>query len=115
MTGLKLHDSERWKHRRKPQPQPRAVSTTTLAPAAAASAPIPARTPADHARIDKWIRDRLVDWCDSCWRCRKPIIVGHAWVAVSNREVTARFHQNCHAEWRAEQEAAARQALGLDP
>jgi hypothetical protein len=24
----------------------------------------------DQARIDKWIRDRLVDWCDSCWTCR---------------------------------------------
>ena len=68
----------------------------------------------DQARIDKWIRDRLVDWRDSCWRCRKPIVVGQLWTVVSNGEVTARFHQPCHAEWLAQQEVAARRALGLD-
>ena len=28
------------------------------------------RTRRDQARIDKWIRDRLVDWRDSCWTSR---------------------------------------------
>jgi hypothetical protein len=42
MTGVKIRESDRWKHRRKPQPC----------------------TAADQARIDKWIRDRLIDWRD---------------------------------------------------
>jgi hypothetical protein len=29
-------------------------------------------------------------------------------------EATARFHQPCHAEWLAQQEGAARRAMGLD-
>jgi len=70
----------------------------------------------DQARIAKWIRDRVtVDWRDSCWRCRRPIVPGQRWAAVANGEAVARFHQPCHAEWRTEREAAARQALGLDP
>ena len=67
----------------------------------------------DQARIDKWIRDRLVDWRDNCRHCRKPIVVGQLWTVVSNGEVTARFHEPCHGEWLAQQEAAARRALGL--
>ena len=67
----------------------------------------------DQARIDKWIRDQLVDWRDSCWRCRKPIVVGQRWTAVTNGEAVARFHEPCHGEWLAQQEARARQALGL--
>ena len=39
----------------------------------------------DQARIDKWIRDRVVDWRDSCWRCRKPIVVGQKWTFVWKR------------------------------
>jgi hypothetical protein len=67
----------------------------------------------DQARIDKWIRDRLVDWRDSCLRCRKPIVVGQKWTFVGNGEVGARFHEPCHAQWLTEQEIAARKALGL--
>jgi hypothetical protein len=37
------------------------------------------------------------------------------WIVVSNGEVTARFHQDCHGAWLAQQEVAARRALGLDP
>ena len=69
----------------------------------------------DQARIDKWIRDRLIDWRDSCWWCRKPIIVGQKWTFVGNGEVGARFHEPCHAQWLTEQEIAARKALGLAP
>jgi hypothetical protein len=72
------------------------------------------RTRRDQARIDKWIRDRLVDWRDSCWRCRRPIVPGQLWTAVSNGEAVARFHKPCHAQWLTEQEALARRALGLD-
>ena len=57
------------------------------------------RTRREQALIDKWIRDRLVDWRDSCWRCRRPIVPGQLWTAVSNGEAVARFHQPCHAEW----------------
>ena len=39
---------------------------------------------------------------------------GGAWEEVSNGEARARFHRTCHAEWRTEREAAARQALGLE-
>ena len=39
-----------------------------------------------------------------------------AWEEVSNGDTNARarFHRTCHAEWRSEREAAARQALGLE-
>jgi len=68
----------------------------------------------DQARIDKWIRDRLVDWRDSCWGCRKQIVVGQKWTFVRNGEVGARFHAPCHAQWLTEREIAARTALELD-
>jgi hypothetical protein len=85
-----------------------------MIPSELAAAPAPMLTPLDRARIDRWIRDRLtVDWRDSCWRCRKPIIVGQQWAAVAGDGVTARFHQNCHREWLAQQEDLARRALGL--
>jgi hypothetical protein len=68
----------------------------------------------DQARIDKWVRDRLIDWPPtSCLHCRKPIVPGQLWTVVSNGEVTARFHQDCHSGWLAEQEVAARRALVL--
>jgi hypothetical protein len=68
----------------------------------------------ERGRINHWIADRLIDWPpESCLHCRKPIIVGQAWIVVSNGEVTARFHEPCHAEWLEQQEAAARRVLGL--
>ena len=71
---------------------------------------------AERGRINHWIADRLIDWPpNSCLHCRKPIIVGQLWTVVSNGEVTARFHEPCHAEWLAQQEVAARRALGLAP
>jgi hypothetical protein len=95
----KIPVPERGKRRRKAKPQ--AASTR-------------ARMSADQARIDKWIRDRLIDWRDSCWRCRRPITFGQTWAVISNGEVTARFHQLCYAEWLAQQEVAARRALGME-
>ena len=87
--------------------------------------PMPALEPApalpdpavryERERIDAWIRNRLVDYpLAACLRCRKPIIAGQDWHEVSNGEARARFHRTCHAEWLAEREAAARQALGLE-
>ena len=72
------------------------------------------RGPLDQARVDKWIRDRLVAEVPGlCWHCRKPFIVGQRLVVVSDDEVIVRFHAQCESEWRREQEAAARRALGL--
>jgi hypothetical protein len=69
----------------------------------------------ERERIDAWIRNRLIAYpLASCLRCRTPIVVAQDWQEASNGEARARFHRTCHAEWRAEREAAARQALGLD-
>jgi hypothetical protein len=69
----------------------------------------------ERGRIDAWIRARLLDCPLSvCQRCRRPFVAGDAWEEVSNGEARARFHRTCHAEWRTEREAAARQALGLE-
>jgi hypothetical protein len=100
MTGIKVREFERWKHRRKPKPQ-------------AMVAPTPTPTPVDQARVNKWIHDRLIQWDDSCWQCRHPINVGQQWVVIGNGEVATRFHKDCHDAWRMEQESAARLALGL--
>ena len=68
----------------------------------------------ERERIDAWIRNRLIDWSlASCMRCRLPFVAGSEWQEVSNGEARARLHRPCHAEWWAEQEAVARQALGL--
>ena len=92
-------------------PTPTASETVEIA----ASPPFQL-SPYDQARVAKWIRDRIIDWPPtSCLHCRKPIIVGQIWTVVSNGEVTARFHEPCHAEWLAQQEPCARQALGLGP
>lgn len=106
MTGQKIPDSKRWKHRRKAEPQ----ATSTAAPTPAQ--PL-ASSPYDQARIGKWIRDRVIDWRGSCWRCRLPILPGQAWLAVGDSEIQARFHRDCHSEWLTQQEALARKALGL--
>jgi hypothetical protein len=114
MAVQKIRGSERHKWRRKPKLQ--TVPAIVVAPIALMPVlpPAPALTAADRARIAKWIRDRVtVDWRDSCWRCRKPIVVGQRWAAVAGEGVIARFHQNCHREWLAEQETLARKALGL--
>jgi excisionase family DNA binding protein len=89
-----------------PTPEPAEPPAPSIAP--------PVRSAADQARIDRWIRDRLVNWRDSCWRCRRPFALGQKFVDVCGNEAVARFHEPCHAEWLAEQGVAARRALGLD-
>jgi hypothetical protein len=77
--------------------------------------PEPAAVRYERERIDAWIRNRLIAYpLASCLRCRRPFVAGAAWEEVSNGEARARFHRSCYAEWRAEREAAARQALGLE-
>jgi hypothetical protein len=69
---------------------------------------------AERGRVNRWITDRLIDWPPtSCLHCRKPIVAGRPWAIVANGEVSARFHESCHREWLAAQEALARKALGL--
>jgi hypothetical protein len=69
---------------------------------------------AERGRINHWIAERLISWPPGqCLHCRKPIVVGQQWIPVSNGEVTARFHQDCHDAWRAERETFARKALGF--
>ena len=68
----------------------------------------------ERERVDAWIRNGLIAYpLASCFRCRKPIIAGQDWQEVSNGEARSRFHRDCHAEWRAEREAAARRRWGL--
>jgi hypothetical protein len=75
---------------------------------------VPAQTRVDQARIDKWIRDRLVAASrDSCWHCRKPFVAGQRFIDVRGNEVIVRFHAQCESEWRAQREVLARRALGL--
>jgi hypothetical protein len=69
---------------------------------------------AERRRINHWIADQLIDWPPShCLHCRKPIVVGQTWTAVANGLVEARFHKDCHGDWLAQQEVAARRAIGL--
>jgi hypothetical protein len=73
-----------------------------------------ARLHAERRRINHWIADSLIDWApSSCLHCRKAIIPGQQWIDVARGEALARFHQDCHGEWLAQQEVAARKALGF--
>ena len=75
----------------------------------------PELTNLDQARVDKWIRDRLVaDWRDSCWHCRQRVIAGQNFIDVRGNDVVVRFHTECETDWRKAQEALARRAMGLD-
>jgi hypothetical protein len=72
------------------------------------------------ARIDARIRRRLIGYpVERCLWCRQRVIDGQPWLdvwgepAASGESVRARFHRQCHVEWRAEQEAEARRFLGL--
>ena len=92
---------------------PRRLSLSSLLWSSSASARY------ERLRIDKWIKDRLLNWpLSSCLHCRRPFVAGDAWMEVANSaevQARARFHQQpCHAEWRTEREAAARLALGLE-
>jgi hypothetical protein len=53
MTGIKIRDSERWKHRRKPAP---------VEDAAPADTPAPIETRAERGMNDRWVANQIVDW-----------------------------------------------------
>ena len=90
-------------------PAPTASETVEIA----ASAPVHL-SPYDQARVDKWIRDRVVAEVPGlCWRCRRPFISGQKFIDVRGDEAVVRFHTQCESEWRDEQEVLARKALGL--
>jgi hypothetical protein len=75
---------------------------------------IVARLQAERGRINHWIADKIISWPPThCLHCRKPIVPGQIWTAVTNGDATARFHQTCHGDWLAQQEVAARKAIGL--
>ena len=71
----------------KPEEKPGKATAKTLA--ACARIDQAERTRREQTLIDEWIRDRLVDGRDSCWRCRRPIVLGQLWTAVSNGEAVA--------------------------
>jgi hypothetical protein len=83
---------------------------------AGCKAEILTRLRAERGRINHWIANWIIDWPPGfCLHCRKPVIAGQAWIAVSSGDLMARFHQACHGEWLTEHEALARRALRLDP
>ena len=96
-----------------PEPEPAAPSP--MEALSVVPEPESAAVRCEREQVDAWIRNRLIAYpLASCLRCRKPFVAGAAWEEVSNGGARARFHRACHAEWRAEREAAARQALGLE-
>jgi hypothetical protein len=96
-----------------PEPEPAAPSP--MEALSVVPEPESAAVRREREQVDAWIRNRLIAYpLASCLRCRKPFVAGAAWEEVSNGGARARFHRACHAEWRAEREAAARQALGLE-
>ena len=95
------------------EPEPAVVEA--IEPVPPAPAPESAAARYERDRIAAWVRARLTPYpMDRCCYCRLPFNVGQQWQEAANDEARARFHRTCHAEWRAEQEAAARQALGLE-
>ena len=96
-------------------PEPEPAASSPMEALSVVPEPESAAVRYERERIDAWIRNRLIAYpLASCLLCRKPIIAGQDWQEVSNGEARARFHRTCHAEWRTEREAAARQALGLE-
>jgi hypothetical protein len=74
-----------------------------------------ALTPAERTRIVRWVTAQIVNYPpDRCLCCRRPIVYGAKWVELVNDNARARFHFDCEPPWRAEQEVAARRAMGLD-
>ena len=68
----------------------------------------------ERRMINHWVADTLIDWPqDSCLQCRERILVGQAWIDVTNGDARARFHRDCEPVWRAEREALARKTIGL--
>ena len=74
-----------------------------------------ARARIDQAHINKWVTSRIISWPpDNCFCCKRPIVYGAKWVELVNDNERARFHFDCAPAWRAEQEALAPRAMGLD-
>jgi hypothetical protein len=68
----------------------------------------------ERRMINHWVADTLIDWPqDSCLKCRKRILVGHAWIDVTNGDARARFHRECEPAWRADRETLACKTIGL--
>jgi hypothetical protein len=112
MTGRKIRMSERWKGRQAPRLKAAATLAPTSTPIAPAAEPL---TAADRARIARWVASRIICWPpDNCFHCRRPIVYGAKWVELVNDNDRARFHADCAPVWRAQQEVAARRAMGLD-
>jgi hypothetical protein len=97
------------------EPEPEPAASSPMETPSVVPEPESAAVRRKREMIEAWIRDRLIDYpLAACLLCRRPFVAGAAWEEVSNGEARARFHRACHDEWRAEREAAARQALGLE-
>jgi hypothetical protein len=96
--------------KREAKPDNTAAAETRVAEEARA-----ARARVDQARIARWVAAQIVAWRpDNCFHCRRPIVYGAKWVELVNDNNRARFHFDCAPVWRAQREAAARRAMGLD-
>jgi hypothetical protein len=81
-----------------------------------AKAEIISRLQMERRMINHWVADTLIDWPqDSCLQCRKRVLVGQAWIDVTNGDARARFHRECEPAWRAARETFARKTIGLRP
>jgi hypothetical protein len=68
----------------------------------------------ERRMINHWVAAHLIEWPrEHCLGCRKPVVTGQEWIDVTNGEARARFHQECHRVWVADQEALARKTIGL--
>jgi hypothetical protein len=99
-------------------PTPRAaetVETVETVETTGITAAAPARlSPYDQLLVNRWVSVRLTAEVPGlCWHCRGPFFAGQKFVDVRGDEVVVRFHAQCESEWRQEQEALARRALGL--
>jgi hypothetical protein len=109
MKPQKVPLSQRWKYRHPSKPK---TITPMSAPAPVATRT--ALTPVERILVDRWVAARIVNYPpDRCFGCRRPIISGAKWVTIVGGDNRARFHADCAPVWRAQQEVAARRALGL--
>jgi hypothetical protein len=70
----------------------------------------------EQRMINHWVATHLINWPqEHCLGCRKRVLVGQKWLDVTNGDTRARFHQECHSVWLAEQKALARRTIGLLP
>jgi hypothetical protein len=93
----------------------RVIERAKVKHAVTAPSPAPARVqPLDRGRIARWVAAQIIAYPpDRCLGCRRPIVFGAKWVELVNDNERARFHSGCAPVWRAQQETAARKAMGL--